>query len=722
MDAFDFSSASAEFIAKRRICDMLMILTGTSWVINYIVTVRKIFRDRACGMPLVCLCCNIAWEIMVVLIHRPPYILLDVFFAMWLSINMVILYGSVKFSMEEQLPSPLMHKHLPLIVGLTTLGFLSGYLVLAEMFDPAKGVWWGGMFSLLVTSGSCLGQLLHRGSTHGASWAMWISRIIGSYSAVTGVFLKSWIWPQSWEWSNNALTRWFAGTSLIIDIMYGVIFWYIRQTERSAAVKKAESSQYMPMMATKSPFKVIIVGGSIAGLTLAHCLSKAGIDYIVLEKRKQIAPQEGASIGILPHGGQILQQLGLFYLIEEQIEPLHTAHQCFPDGFVNTTKAPRLIHERFGLPFAFLERRRMLRVLYDTLPDSSRVLVDKAVISVEREDSDLMRVTTRDGSVYHGNLVVGADGVHSRVRAEMWRLANSKSSNAFPVHEMSSMTVEFACVFGISSSVPKLKVGEQVASLNNGRSYLTFPGKDGRVFWFLLLKLDRKYSYSNAPRFSSTDAEKICERYADDHIWDGVFFRDLWKNRQVSSFVNLEENVFRKWHWEGIVCIGDSMHKMAPNTGQGANCAIEDAAALVNCLYRALKATPDGATLSPAELDGLLAEFNRTRFRRVLDIYRTARMVVRLHSRHNLLLKLLGRYYLPYAGDVPADMASKIIAGAESLDFLPLEARSGPGWHQFKPGQRGTALIACLYSVVALTLCLLAWLGNDFVRNRVVFA
>lgn len=93
--------------------------------------------------------------------------------------------------------------------------------------------------------------------------------------------------------------------------------------------------------------------------------------------------------------------------------------------------------DRFGLPFAFLERRRMLRVLYDTLQDSSRVLVDKAVISVESEDLDLMTVITRDGSVYHGNLVVGADGVHSRVRAEMWRLANSKSPGAFPEREMS---------------------------------------------------------------------------------------------------------------------------------------------------------------------------------------------------------------------------------------------------------------------------------------------
>jgi 2-polyprenyl-6-methoxyphenol hydroxylase-like FAD-dependent oxidoreductase len=85
----------------------------------------------------------------------------------------------------------------------------------------------------------------------------------------------------------------------------------------------------------------------------------------------------------------------------------------------------------------------MLRVLYDTLSDSSRVLVDKAVVSVEREDSELMRVTTRDGSVYHGNLVVGADGVHSRVRAEMWRLANSKSPGAFPEREMSCRYCHF---------------------------------------------------------------------------------------------------------------------------------------------------------------------------------------------------------------------------------------------------------------------------------------
>lgn len=55
------------------------------------------------------------------------------------------------------------------------------------------------------------------------------------------------------------------------------------------------------------PFKVIVVGGSVAGLTLAHGLERAGIDYVLLEKHKDIAAQVGAGISILPNGARILR-------------------------------------------------------------------------------------------------------------------------------------------------------------------------------------------------------------------------------------------------------------------------------------------------------------------------------------------------------------------------------------------------------------------------------
>ena len=124
------------------------------------------------------------------------------------------------------------------------------------------------------------------------------------------------------------------------------------------------------------------------------------------------------------------------------------------------------------------------------------------------------------------------------------------------------MTVDYICIFGISASVPVLRPGEQVASLHDGRSFLIFPGKDGRVFWFLLNKLDRRYTYTSAPRWTAVDIDTIAESFISDHIWNGVNFGGLWERREVTGITNLEENVFSTWHSGRIVCIGDSMHKV----------------------------------------------------------------------------------------------------------------------------------------------------------------
>ena len=65
-------------------------------------------------------------------------------------------------------------------------------------------------------------------------------------------------------------------------------------------------------MSERSNFKVLIVGGGIGGLTLANSLQHAGIDYLLLEARPEIAPQVGASIALLANGGRILDQLGAY--------------------------------------------------------------------------------------------------------------------------------------------------------------------------------------------------------------------------------------------------------------------------------------------------------------------------------------------------------------------------------------------------------------------------
>ena len=69
-------------------------------------------------------------------------------------------------------------------------------------------------------------------------------------------------------------------------------------------------------------FRVLIYGRGIAGLTLANPLQHAGIDYLILEARSDIAPQVGASLGIAPNGSRILDQLSCFEDIEKLTEPV----------------------------------------------------------------------------------------------------------------------------------------------------------------------------------------------------------------------------------------------------------------------------------------------------------------------------------------------------------------------------------------------------------------
>lgn len=94
-------------------------------------------------------------------------------------------------------------------------------------------------------------------------------------------------------------------------------------------------------------FTVIIVGGSIAGLVLAHSLDRVGIHYVVLESNHEIAPQVGASVGIMPNGARILDQLGLFDQIELEIEPLIRSHICYPDGFEFSSDFSVLFQQRY---------------------------------------------------------------------------------------------------------------------------------------------------------------------------------------------------------------------------------------------------------------------------------------------------------------------------------------------------------------------------------------
>lgn len=76
----------------------------------------------------------------------------------------------------------------------------------------------------------------------------------------------------------------------------------------------------------------------------------------------------------------------------------------------------------------------VLQKLFDNLPDKSKVLTEHRVKHVET-NADGVKVTCTNGQTFAGDILVGADGIHSAVRSEMWRLAQEANSDVFPTDE-----------------------------------------------------------------------------------------------------------------------------------------------------------------------------------------------------------------------------------------------------------------------------------------------
>ncbi|KAF2632749.1 FAD/NAD(P)-binding domain-containing protein [Macroventuria anomochaeta] len=453
------------------------------------------------------------------------------------------------------------------------------------------------------------------------------------------------------------------------------------------------------------PFRVVIVGAGIVGLSLSHALQLAKIDHVVLEKYDRVKSVKGAALIIWPNAERIFDQFGFLPKILSTITPVTTEYRRWPDGTINGNRSTmNRFHELFGVPPVLFDRQSCVAHLYDNLPDQSTVKLNKRVERIEHTETGI-RVVLTDGTVEEGDIVIGADGVHSTVRSQMWDYASKFEPNTVPESDKSVLFSEYDAMFGVSKMKGEpedygLAAAETNIVFGQGVTKLFFQ-QQGQQMWALVFK-DK---YNQPPkRFKATNEnmEEVARRFADVALNENIKFSDLWESRTRVGLLTIEEGVLSQWHAGRIVLVGDSAHKMTADLGIGANIAIEDAVALCNILHRELKADRNRHP-TKSEITSIFVEYQKERWDRAKAFTDLSGKATRMNSYDTLFGRVFATYIAPYLYEAHITKLATAWAKAPKLDYVPVQTidENAPGWLLAKEEEKASSTPWLVYAGVS---------------------
>ncbi len=316
----------------------------------------------------------------------------------------------------------------------------------------------------------------------------------------------------------------------------------------------------------------LVIGGGIAGPVAAMALQRAGIEATVYEAHSHSADGKGTFLTVATNGIDALRAVGAdkralaagfptpgISLRSATGKNLGTAATglALPDGTASHT----------------LKRADLYQALYDEAVARDIVIKHGKRLVSAKPTADGVRAVFEDGSGATGDVLIGADGVHSAVR----KLIDPKAP-----------ALSYAGLINLGGYVRGVDVNAEPGSYTMifGRraffGYVLAPG--GEVWWF-----------ANVPRgdepargeVEAVPAEEWQRRLARLYSGDAgpavklVQASDVgaMKASPIHSIPHLPT-----WHTSRMVVIGDAAHAPTPTSGQGASLSIEDAVILAQCL------------------------------------------------------------------------------------------------------------------------------------------
>ncbi|WP_437963614.1 flavin-dependent oxidoreductase [Sorangium sp. So ce260] len=334
--------------------------------------------------------------------------------------------------------------------------------------------------------------------------------------------------------------------------------------------------------------RVLIAGGGIGGLTAALSLQAAGVEACVVEAAREIKPL-GVGINLLPHAVRELAELGLAEALAATGIP--TAELVHHDRFGGRIWVqPRGIAAGYRWPQISIHRGELQGILLAAVRQrlgDAGVRAGRAVERFEQTGAEV-RVTLRDRQsgeieVVSADVLVGADGIHSAVRAQLHPAEGSPRWNGILMWR------------GVTEAEPFLTGRSMImAGSNRAAKFVAYPISRGAelrgraaINWVAEVRLHEGATVAPGSWNRQGRLEDVLPHFA---AW-----RFSWLDVPaliaaapvLFEYPMVDRDPLPSWGAGRVTLLGDAAHPMYPVGSNGASQAILDARALAWHLARA---------------------------------------------------------------------------------------------------------------------------------------
>jgi len=339
---------------------------------------------------------------------------------------------------------------------------------------------------------------------------------------------------------------------------------------------------------------VAITGGGIGGLAAALSLAKAGLSVRVFESVREIRPL-GVGINLLPHSVRHLFELGLAPALDAA--GLRTGELRYATKRGETIwREPRGLGAGYRWPQFSIHRGRLQMLLLDALRErlgADSVLLGDAAQRVETR-SDRAVLTLASGTEIEARVAIGADGIHSALRAQHFPDEGPPLWNGAVLWR------------GVTQAPPYLDGRTMCMCGHERQKFVCYPiappGPDGTapINWIA----ERRFSPDRAWRREDWNRPGAL----DDFLPVFEAWRFPWLDvpaliraaPSVYEYPMVDRDPLPRWSFGRMTLLGDAAHPMYPIGSNGASQAILDARALTAAMMR-LGPTEDALSAYEAE-------------------------------------------------------------------------------------------------------------------------